>query len=151
MAKTLRQLLEDIKHDLAAYADSRLELLKLRAVEKGVPLGVRATYYAVVIGVGVAALLFLLLVAALLLAMLFAVAVPEVHDAFGALAGGMGVVTALLFLIEAAVLLLRHRIIASLESRWIGRQLDRLEEQEKQAAALKQRTTEQYPEERAHE
>lgn len=141
MAKTLKQIIAEVKSEALSFVDSKRELMQLQAIEKGVPAGVRGVYYAIMGIFGIAALFFLQVVIALLFAMIFASKMWGAYDTVSALAAGFGCLVGLFVLLVLIMLLLRKPIIASLEEKIITSQLDKLEEKEREQAGEERRET----------
>lgn len=141
MAKTIKQILDEVKSEALSFVDSKRELMQLQAIEKGVPAGVRGVYYAIMGIIGVTALFFLQIVIALLFAMIFASDLWGAYDTVSALAAGFGCLVGLFVLIDLIMLLFRKPIISSLEERIISQQLDKLEEKEREESGRERRET----------
>lgn len=146
MAKSLKQIIAEIRDDAKDFLSAEGELLKLQAIEKGIPAAIRGGYY-LILGVMVAGtLLFLLVLVALLFAMLFASGSSgDGLATVSALAAGFGCLVGLLVLIDLILLLCRKPIFRSLERKLISGQLDRMEAEE-EAAAERERVTVVTPE-----
>lgn len=141
MAKTVKQIIDEVKSDALILLDAKRELVKLQAIEKGVPAGVRGVYYLIMAVVGLTALFFLQVVIALLFAMIFASDLWGAYETVSSMAAGFGCLVGLFLLIELILLLLRKPIIGALEEKIITKQLDQLEEQEHEEAGEARRET----------
>ena len=129
MAKTIKQIIDEVKAEALSFVGAKRELVKLEAIEKGVP------------AVGLTALLFLQVVIALLFAMIFASDLLGAYDTVSALAAGFGCLVGLLLLIEFILLLLKKPITSTLEEKIISAQLDKLEDMEEKEAGEARRET----------
>lgn len=141
MAKTIKQIIDEVKAEALSFVGAKRELVKLEAIEKGVPAGIKGVYYLIMAVVGLTALLFLQVVIALLFAMIFASDLLGAYDTVSALAAGFGCLVGLLLLIELILLLLKKPITSSLEEKIISAQLDKLEDMEEKEAGEARRET----------
>ena len=90
MAKTIKQIIDEVKTEALSFVGAKRELAKLEAIEKGVPAGIKGVYYLIMAVIGLTALLFLQVVIALLFAMIFASDLLSAYDTVSALAAGFG-------------------------------------------------------------
>ena len=134
MPKNFKTLLEEIKDDLRGSLTDRAELLKLSAIEKGVPAAVKSGYYTALVILGATTLLFFLITAGFALGMPFAVSLESYYVLRGATLGFL-ILSAILLLLTLVLLLLRGVICTAIQSAIISRQLDAMDRKEKAAAA----------------
>ena len=122
MQKSIQTLIEETKEDLGNIIDSKIELYKLTAYEKGVPVGLNIAYNTVLIVLLLFVVGLLLISGALGLSTLF---VGEVDSTvLTAVALGFLAVGGMLLLVGLIMLLLRKSIVRSTYNKIIGKMLD---------------------------
>lgn len=121
MQKSIQTLIEETKEDLNNIIDNKVELCKLAAYEKGVPVGVKVAYNSVLFLLLLFVLGLLLVSAALAMAMLFSDGDVSVIRAVSL---GFLSVGGILLLIGLIMLLLRKSVVRSVYNKIIGKMLD---------------------------
>lgn len=121
MQKSIQTLIEETKEDLGNIIDSKIELYKLTAYEKGVPMGLKIAYNTVLIVLLLFVVGLLLTSGALGMATLF---VESDVTILTAMSLGFLVVGGILLLVGLIMLLLRKSIVRSSYNKIIGKMLD---------------------------
>ena len=121
MQKSIQTLIQETKEDLSNIIDSKIELYKLSAYEKGVPVGLNIAYNTVLIVLLLFVIGMLLTSAALGMATLF---VDGDVSVLTAVSLGFLAVGGVLLLIGLIMLLLRKSIVRSSYNKIIGKMLD---------------------------
>lgn len=121
MQKSIQTLIEETKEDLGNIIDSKIELYKLTAYEKGVPVGLNIAYNTVLVVLLLFVIGMLLTSGALGMATLFVEGDVAVLTAVSL---GFLAVGGILLLIGVVMLLLRKSIVRSSYNKIIGKMLD---------------------------
>lgn len=131
MQKTFLQIIEETKEDFLALIFSRIELMKLSAVEKGVPMGVIAVYATIVLTLLLVSTTLYLAAASFALSLLFTELYAELLKALS-----LGfTISGTIFLIPALYMAFRWRHYTERYSeKYIHVVLDHLDEQNAQEA-----------------
>lgn len=135
MAKTFKTIFEEIKEDLIGTLTAQIRLQKLTAIEKGVPVAVRGAYFALLAGVAVLFLLFLLLTAGFALGLIFTEDGGEAYFAVKSITLGFLSLSGIHLIVLIVFFLLADKICTAIQTSVINKQLDALDEEERREAA----------------
>lgn len=134
MAKTFKTLLAETTEDLKSLVQTNLELLKLKALESGVPAAVSGAYFAIIAVIGSLFLFLMLFVAAFAFGLLFTEGEP--YMVLRGLTLGFLCLCGVLLLTVLIMLLIRESVCHSISAKIITKQLDDLEQKDRDEAAL---------------
>ncbi|MDO4789571.1 MAG: hypothetical protein Q3998_01225 [Porphyromonas sp.] len=131
MQKTFLQIIEETKEDFLALILSRLELMKLSAVEKGVPAGVVAVYATIVATLLIVSTTLYLAALSFVLSLLFTELYGEL---LRALALGF-TISGTIFLLPALYMIFRWKhYTQKFSDKYVHIVLDQIDEQNAQEA-----------------
>lgn len=134
MAKTFKTIFEEVKQDVVGMLSAQLKLRKLEALEKGVPVAVRTGYMTVVAVVALLFFLFLLITASFALGLIFCDAGSEAYFTLRGITLGFLCLSGVQLLIVLLMLLLSNTICNSIGTNIITKQLDAMDQEERETA-----------------
>lgn len=124
MDKELSTLITETKEDLKQLLEAKIELLRLSAYEKALPVALQSAYITMLCVVGLLAAIMLLVTAGFAGAALMA---SVNADILWSLTWGFGIVALFMLLLLGILVLLRRRTVVKYYRRCIGVLLDDLE------------------------
>lgn len=126
---TLQSLIEDIKADASEYMRAKMEIMQLKAAEKGSPIAAKGVYM-IAVGLVVRILVPLVLLTSLLALSLLFVSTLDALEVLRALTFGSLCLLGLFLLILFILMLMRSSIIARIESKIVNSVIDEQEQAE---------------------